>query len=303
MSLLFSNEIFNAIKSELKNASDSVQIITAYCKEPTIKELDSFIEGVEDKKLLMRFRLNDLISGSSDFSVLEYAKKNGWKVYVRFDLHAKTYIVDSKRGFIGSANLTTSGMNMNGCCNGNMEMATLVDLEGPDLKKINTLFKDAIYITDELFLKMKEQYNKVCDLKEEKHTDFRWNVEISKLFTPSIETLFSHELPDTPFVEKNRYVNFLDMIYDGDIEHLKEAFRSSNAYLWLISTLRRNNNVLYFGNLTQQLHDALITDPKPYRKDVKIMLSNLLNFIKELNIEEITIDRPNFSERITLNDD
>jgi len=47
------------------------------------------------------------------------------------------------------------------------------------------------------------------------------------------------------------------------------------------------------------LHDAFIDDPRPYRKDVKQLLNNLLSWIKILDIEDIKIDRPNHSERIS----
>ena len=40
MSILFSNEIMDAIVRELNKATDSVQIITAYCKEKTLKYLE-----------------------------------------------------------------------------------------------------------------------------------------------------------------------------------------------------------------------------------------------------------------------
>ena len=41
MAILFSNEIMDAVVKELHKAIDSVQIITAYCKEKTFKYLDS----------------------------------------------------------------------------------------------------------------------------------------------------------------------------------------------------------------------------------------------------------------------
>lgn len=41
MAILFSNEIMDAVVKELHKAIDSVQIITAYCKEKTLKYLDS----------------------------------------------------------------------------------------------------------------------------------------------------------------------------------------------------------------------------------------------------------------------
>lgn len=50
------------------------------------------------------------------------------------------------------------------------------------------------------------------------------------------------------------YFSFLDETYDGDKE---------------------------------KLHHVLVSDPKPFRRDVKQMLSNLLKLINELEMEEI----------------
>ena len=297
MSILLSNEIMTSVIRELKNATKSVQIITAYCKEGAIQKLDSYIsKDISEKKIMLRFRLDDLVKGSTDFSALEYCFNNGWKVFIRFDLHAKTYIVDSKRGFVGSANATNSGLNIGRT--GNMEMATLVDIEEEDLAKIENLYNDAIPVTPELLSKMKKEFESV----ESEVTDktVKWGEDISTLFSPHIQTLFSHDLPDENELLIGKYISFLDCYYDGDIEKLKESFRWSNAYLWLINVLKENDGCLYFGAITAKLHVALISDPKPYRKDVKQMLANLLTLIDTLQMEEVVIDQPNYSQRIRL---
>lgn len=297
MAILFSNEIMDAVVKELHRATDSVQIITAYCKEKTLKRLDYEINSeVKDKRLLVRFRLEDLLKGSTDFGILQYGLDRGWKVYVRFDLHAKTYIVDNKRGLVGSANVTNSGFNLGK--SGNMEMAAFVDIEEKDIKKIENLFKDAVPVTEDLLLKMKQQFDAVN--KNEESISYRWDKAIMNLFKPCVETLFSYELPDEFELKKGEYFSFLDETFDGNKVKMKEIFSSSNCYLWLIDTLKNNNGCMYFGKLSESLHIAVVSDPKPYRKDIKIMLMNLLKLIKKLEIEEIIIDRPNYSQRIRL---
>ena len=57
---------------------------------------------------------------------------------------------------------------------------------------------------------------------------------------------------------------------------------------------------MYFGALSEKLHNALVSDPKPYRRDVKQMLTNLLSLCNQLGMEEIVIDRPNYSQRVKL---
>ncbi len=297
MSLLFSNEILNSVKKELRGASSSVQIITAYCKESSFAHLNSYIsDTVNSKRLLVRFRMDDILKGSTDFSVVKYGIKNNWQVFVRFDLHAKTYIVDNKRGLVGSANATNTGLGIGK--NGNMEMATMVDIEPKDVEKINRLFDDAILVDDAILGRMKSQIDAVnLSGEQERHS---WDTSITTMFNPHIDTLFSYELPEDFSLVKGEYFSFLDEIFEDDVEKFKEAFRWSNAYLWLLSVLKENNGCLYFGTLSEKLHNTLISDPKPYRRDVKQMLANLLELIEKLGMEDIIIDRPNFSQRVQL---
>jgi len=67
-------------------------------------------------------------------------------------------------------------------------------------------------------------------------------------------------------------------------------------------TLKESNGCLFFGALTEKLHNTLVTDPKPYRSEVKLLLANLLRMVVELEMEEVIIDRPNYSQRVRLKD-
>lgn len=298
MSILVSNEIYTAICQEIESAKESVQILSAYGKINAVGSLIERIpESVENKRIMLRFRLDDLLKGSTDFELLDYCMNQGWDVFIRFDLHAKTYIVDNKRGIIGSANATTSGLALNR--NPNYEMAALVDIEEEDVLKINKLFNDAILVDDNLWIDLSAEYNaaKRGVVDSETH---QWSSKIISNFHPQIEPLFSYELPEASSFSIGQYIQFLDMPFTSK-EELKATFRWSRAYMWLLEVLKENDGVLYFGTLSAKLHDALVSDPKPYRKDVKELLSNLLELATNLGMEEITVDRPNHSQRVRLN--
>ena len=298
MSLLLSGEILTSIKRELSDAKESVQIITAFCKKNTIQYLDNCVDtSVPEKRIMVRFRLDDLLKGATDFSVLDYCLEKGWKAFLRFDLHAKTYIVDNKRGIIGSANATNSGLNLG--IAGNTELATLFDMEPEDLKKIEVLYRDAVPVDASLLELLRTQYAAV-DSTSTGQTSRGWSNDISDLFKPKVDTLFSHELPEKETYPNGQYIDFLDEVVANDDQSFKNAFRWSNSYLWLLNTLENNGGCLYFGELSSKLHDSLVSDPKPYRKDVKRMLANMLTLITTLQMEEVIIDRPNYSQRIQL---
>lgn len=300
MGILVSNEILDAIYTELSAAQKSVRLISAFCKLDALKKMEAHINPVvSDKRILVRFRLLDIVSGATDFDILNYCMSRGWKVHIRFDLHAKTYIVDNSRGITGSANMTSSGLDMNGA--GNYEMASFVKIEQGDIQKIKKLFDNSIAVTEKIIKTLKEQYELAKD-NMMINKNLEWSSEIKNLVITKVKTLFSYDLPDSENVNfrSGDRIDFLDFITDGNIETVKNVFMSSNCYKWLFNILVENNGCIFFGELTQKLHDSIVEEPKPYRKDVKQMLSNLLCWIQKLKVDTIVIDRPNHSQRIRL---
>lgn len=168
-------------------------------------------------------------------------------------------------------------------------MAAFVDIEEKDIKKIANLFKDAVPVTEDLLEKMKKQLEGINANKTKEEN--RWDDSIRSLFNPQIETLFSYELPESFELKKGEYFAFLDEEYDGNKENLKNIFRWSNSYLWLLGTLQKNKGCMYFGELSSCLHNSVVSDPKPYRREIKVMLANLLQLIEKLEMDEIVIDQ------------
>ena len=296
MPLLISGEIFEAILAEVQGANTSVQVITAYLKKDAFVALNTVVsKEITDKRLLVRMRLDDILKGSSDFEAIEYALSNKWRVFLRFDLHAKTYVVDNKRCIVGSANMTTSGLSLFG--RGNAETATMVEMDNTDISKIDRLYTGAIEVSEQLLADMRKEIDQADSQPQNSYQ--QWSSTITHLWKPDIQTLFSYEFPERGSYNVGEYVPFLDCYFESTTQ-VKQAFRWSNSYLWLEQLLKDNDSCLYFGAITSALHDTIVSDPKPYRKDVKELLSNLLEMIKNLQMDEITIDVPNHSQRVRL---
>lgn len=297
MSIFFSNELEDIIAGELSSARDSVQVISAFCKKEALKFICNKVSrSVTEKRLLVRYRKSDIVTGATDSDIYEICKENGWKLYVRLDLHAKTLVFDAKRALLGSANITNNGLALSG--SGNCELSTMVDLDSLDQIKIQSLFSNAVCMDDELYGKMQLELMQ----SDGDFENVKWSKEISDILQGEVSTLFSHELPDKEDWKSycGKQISFLELTGRYDERMVKEAFIHSNAYRWLIRILRENNSEMQFGAVSAQLHNAIITDPKPYRKEVKTYLSNMLRWIEEMKIEDIKIDRPDFSQRIRL---
>lgn len=302
MSLLTTSETKNKIAEQVSIVTETLQIISAFCKTSAVEFIDRNIcSALKEKKLLVRFLLSDIISGSTDFSLYEYCKTNGWKMYVRFDLHAKTYIFDRSRCILGSSNLTSRGMGIK--FHGNYELSSFAEIDDDDLKKIDLLFENSILMTDELYKIMKMEYNNACENKGLPVIKKQWGDLIVNNFVPKIDTLFTFDFPVSKAPDYNDIscFEFLDISEIPSKEELVSIFRWSKAFLWLYYFINSHEHkTCYFGEITANLHSCLINDPKPYRKEVKELLSNLLGWIEVLEIDNLVIDIPNHSQRVRI---
>ena len=129
-----------------------------------------------------------------------------------------------------------------------------------------------------------------------------WDKYISDRFKPDTSVLFTYDFPQAvaPSSEVDEY-EFLELSGIYDKEKIKQAFRWSKAFLWLYKTVNeKETKECYFGELSAKLHNALVNDPKPYRKEVKDLLSNLLGWIEYFDFDFIKVDRPNHSQRVYI---
>ena len=112
-----------------------------------------------------------------------------------------------------------------------------------------------------------------------------------------------HEFPQDAFCENIALNNldFLEVKSLSESSEIKDAFLRSKAFRWLYQELNATaNKQIFFGELTQKLHNRIIKDPPPYRKDVKILLANLLSWVNVFAKDFIEIERPNYSQIIKI---
>ena len=302
MSLLTTSETKYKIAEQVKSATEHLHIVSAFCKIPAVEFIErNIVNPIVEKKLLVRFLLSDILNGVTDFSLYEYCKAHDWKMYIRFDLHAKTYIFDRKRCVLGSANLTTRGMGLN--FHGNYELSSFAEIDEFDLKKIDALFDNAILLTDELYEQMKLDFEAAKQNNIDTSVVPQWNNLIEQKFKPVIDTLFTYDFPSVNIPDYNDIscFEFLEFNHLPTKSELREAFRWSKAFLWLYNFISNaTDKTSYFGAITAALHNTLINDPKPYRKEVKELLANTLSWIQALEMDEIIIDVPNYSQRLKI---
>lgn len=299
MSILISDEIKKCIYKELQSCHQSIIVITAFCKQKGLEFVEKNCDGkLCNKKLIVRFQLEDIVNGATDLQLYDYCREHGWKMYVHFNLHAKLYVFDNKNGVIGSSNLTNRGILLED--DGNLEMAEKCELDETDIQKINCLINNSIEMNEQIYNIMKNELaEKAGNSNASKIT---WSERITRLFHPKETMLFISDFPEYDTVKESmgRNITFLEITNEDKVGKIKEAFVLCRAYKWLLELLRIHDGEMYFGEITAKLHNVLVNDPKPYRKDIKVLLARLLGWIQELECEEIVVDRPGHSQRVRL---
>ena len=289
--IIHSKEIFPFIQFELTKVKNQIIIVSAYIKIAALKEIDSYLTGNMEKILLVRFRKSDIITKSTDIELYDYCKANGWKMYFNFDLNSKIYVFEKSTYLTGRANATFSGLGLK--THANIESAVIGQCTPTNYSKILEVFNDAHLMNEHIIKAFKNQIqDKSVTIFEEW---FLQEVQIPK--KTALRNLWVCDFPSSsnPFKLNQQDLELLGIYNKSLPTSIEKKFKSLKCFEWLLLNV---NDEVYFGELTAKLHDALIDDPKPYRKEVKELLSNLLQWIVILEIDDFTIDRPNYSQRI-----
>ncbi|MBY0086983.1 phospholipase D-like domain-containing protein [Brevibacillus brevis] len=296
--ILHSSDVKRKLEYELRNTNSDVVIVSAFVKVDALKYIDKLIPAtVSSKTLLVRYRLEDIINGSTDMGIFSFCKCNNWRMYINFDLHSKIMVFDSQRVIIGSANITSSGLGLDR--NPNIESIVTIDATASEMRKIGYLIDSSKELSQEMFEKMKEHISKL-ELPKTLLQNYQWDNEIQEIFATGVEFLWTADMifSHSPQEICQHDLELLEISEPYSLSDVKRKFMRSKPYRWLKVAVGKEE--VYFGELTAKLHDALMDDPKPYRRNVKLLLSDLLKWIEELNVEDIVVDRPNHSQRIRV---
>ncbi|WP_405143272.1 phospholipase D-like domain-containing protein [Paenibacillus sp. FSL H7-0942] len=292
MDRLIHSNIKQRLNMELLNTHSEILIISAFVKLDVVKYIDSVLSNNYIKKsILVRFKLADLILGVTDIELYSYCKENGWNLYVNNELHSKIYVFDQKRIMIGSANATVRGIGLGEKYN--IESMALIDINKDEMDNIIDLFRISMELSEELYNLMMIDY-KNSNISD-KEIDYNWSFNIKAFYKNNYlwikDMFFSH----SPTELCQRDVDILKLNFDYNLINIRNQFLQSKPYIWLKYTVLDET---FFGELSQNLHNSLLDNPKPTRRELKILLDHLLNWVIELEIEEFEVSKPGYSQKI-----
>ena len=253
----------------------------------------------------------DFIHGASDIHSYELAESNDWSFFSIANLHTKAYLLGNKSLYIGSANLTNRGFGLAGPMS-NKELLTRSSVNPKSVAKVQGLFKNSIQIDKNIHGKIKDwlelqENDTPLDLlgsfpiEHKPITDLSNVVMLADCLTMTPTHILSkkHDPYDQIRVQNLDLLNIQEE--DIDKSSLCVAFMKTLLFQWLKQELKNaEEHTLYFGTLSQKLHQTLEDDPSPRRKEIKDLLAILLRWVEYVPSCGIKVDRPNYSERVRL---
>ncbi len=313
MNLLGTEKYRNELAGCLNEAASELVVLSAFVTAPGFQWI---MDRINNERvvgsLVVRWRPNDLLSGASSLEVYEIANKSGWSVFVYPDLHAKSMLIDKSIVFVGSANITGYGLSI--VPGANRELGVKFPASPEDITVFESILSESTLVTDSLIVKLKEflsaQPPKTSDL-----SGGNWSDELEQLFDKPPEKLWVADLlwaiPEDLLnldgldeERKRSAIHDLNILGLADVDLTKreilcDVFIQCRSWKWLRTILSEaEGQELYFGTITAALHNSLLDDPKPYRKDVKGLVQNLYSWASILDPQLIKIDVPSHSQRI-----
>lgn len=303
--LLDEQDLKAEISISLKQCNYSIVILSAFIKHNAFEWLKKQIENTDIEVVIVaRWRLDDLAAQVSDLSVYKQCRELGWVFKIDERLHAKLFLIDSTIAFIGSSNLTGAGLGLTE--KSNFELSTKTEVTDIDIDKVYKYIDSCITMTDDLYDRMKSFVN---SMESPKRESYKWPPSIKNLLEQKINYLWVDELLFTSPGGDNEADTKHDLSLleidrlDVDVDILKVKFLELRIVKWLKGQLlKEESKSLRFGAISSRLHDALLNDPKPYRKEVKDFQVNLFNWLKYLELPDFKFSKYNVSESISLSD-
>jgi hypothetical protein len=286
-SLLQNREYLEVLEQSLRSSQTEVLIVSAYLRSEVLQWARDKIPKFVLVNIVTRWAPQDLVFGASDLEAYEIARKERWGFYIDQDLHAKAVLVDSGMLFLGSANFTSRGIHLLG--SGNNELGMQVQASNNEADKIKRYVTNSYKLIMPMYMEMKLH---IDNLDKSAKKEVSWPVEITSCITPLVDSLWVDECfhcsPDEFFSDrKSRNIEHDCQMLGTDKPNL-ELIKQIKMMKWLDNVVRESNKEnLTFGYITKRLHDSILTDPKPFRKNVKVLVKNMFDWVIYYDLYEI----------------
>ena len=273
----------------LLESSESVIIYSAFIKDNFLKQIVRSSKGTI-KQIVVRWQLEDLVSGVSDIEIFHTCRENNIVLYRNPLLHAKCIINERGDCILGSANFTSKGMIKSE--HSNWEVNTKVhqvDFESRIM--LQSILLESELITEEWIKEIEKKLSeKIID-----RTKIEFPVFSDQRFLISSLPMCNHPLLLWEIIHEGRIVPNIELNsashdialyklenFNGTkevfLENLKQAFNSHPFVASLIDYIKLNKSCRY-GSIVNWIKQNCTEVPTPRSWQIKERL--IVNILYE----------------------
>ncbi|MCJ8013394.1 phospholipase D family protein [Paenibacillus sp. KQZ6P-2] len=170
MSQFLGSAFRKSLIEQLGKSTRSITIISPYVTMPAVRELIKRLPSTVIKRSLITVPPGvEYVNGSVDVAALEQLNQHGFEIHWLPNLHAKIYLLDEKIAFVGSANFTTNGWELDQ--KGNVEDMIMFETSKSDRDHINTR-----YITTSTLLDLNGKWKKDVIAQKQKFQELNYQL-------------------------------------------------------------------------------------------------------------------------------
>jgi hypothetical protein len=297
------------------SAGDGLRFLAvSFVKLDALKQLLWASGERKDLSVIVRWRIEDILSGVSDLEVYQFLKEKGIPLYFNEKIHLKLYVFESNQAFNTSANLTLKGLGYSP--SSNIEVGNLVELMPADWAPLYTLIEESTRVDDAIFDTMTSTIAN-ARVRIDKSVPVAWPSFPKKQFSitafPASENpdhLLRYYLPlsDETIAsqEKQRAIHDLVLLHvvnglsrDEALNQALSEFRNIPFVLAFVRELQEQRS-MRFGAVSNWVHSKCEDVPLPYRWEIKDSVRRLYNWLAAA-YPEISWNIPNYSMVIYWN--
>lgn len=293
--------------------NDKITIFSAYIK---LDQLEKYNLKGNIERIVVRWEIEDLVKGVSDFEVLyEYCKQLNIALYRNTRIHLKALWNNENSILFGSANVTGKGMGEIGT-NYNYELAGISNsISFDDISYLNHIIQESELVNDSLFIELKN----IVDQIELPRIDFPKVPTKKKLedefllsqlpMTPSPELLLEIlNQPNSFSLDEQLKAAHDKALYNVNIKgnaddlysQLKEKFNNKPIIRKLKTDIMESQrNSMGYGQVVRWIQNNTTSVPTPMSWEIKKeqFVNNLYEWICFLD-DNFSWDAPNHTQII-----
>lgn len=282
--------VLDNLKTKVEDGGNLILAISPFIKKDALTSLlETF--SPSSAKIIVRWRMDDLVAGVSDLEIYDLLKEKGIPLYIHPKIHLKLFQFSSGRAYSGSSNVTGKGLSLNNSYN--EEMGVLFDLDLESYTNIRRLCDESRLVTPEVV----EAYKLALSQSESKPpviAEVKLPPEERKEFL--ISQLPATDSPESFLESVSRYVvdsqATPEFLHDlGSLHISEDALRSDSIESIVLDAFReqafinqivekiRSEPDMNFGGLTRFVHTIAEDVPLPVRSVIKDSIKRLYRWL------------------------